>query len=157
MATYTEAYNKDAPFYHPTGGGSPYAGITTSRELANGDIIKLQQVERDTKIKDAVVGASRQDTHATPTLAGVLELTDGTTTVALVTCGVTVLGSATASDRVARLNNPAAVGYIVPSRGFWLQFRVTAGPATVAAGTIGFAVESTNVMYGNESPVRPTG
>lgn len=156
MATYTEVYYKDAPFYHPVG-GPQFAGVTTSRTLANGDIILLNKVERDAKLMDVVLGSSRQDTNGTPTLAGVFELTDGTTPIVLATLAITFFGSATAATRIARLDNPLAIGYVVPSRGFYLQFRITAGPATGAAGICYFAARFTNVLYGNESPLRPTG
>lgn len=156
MATYEEVYNKDAAFYHPTGGG-PLAGRTTSRTYANADVVKLHKIERDTKLADLVVTSDRLDTNATPTLAAVVEVTDGTTPTVLATLATTFFGSATAATRVARLDNPAALGYVIPSRGFWLQIRFTAGPATAAAGVIGFALDRTNVLSGAESPLVPTG
>src|SRR5690606_31566326 len=135
MATFTEIYNKDGAFYHPTGGG-PLAGRTTSREYDDGDVVKLHQIERDTKIGNATLSASAMDVHATPTMTAVLELTDGTTTVALVSMSAATIGA----GGVEQLTNPAALGYVVPSRGFWLQIRITAAPATVAAGIFGFSV-----------------
>lgn len=156
MATYEEKYFKDAPFYHPVGGG-PLAGRTTSRAYANGDIVKLHKVERDTKMGDAVVGPDRLDTNGAPSATGVLELTDGTTTVELVTLSIANLSSATAATRMARTTNPASIGLVVPTRGFWLQFRFTAVFATAAAGQLGFSVSRTNVTTGDESPLAPTG
>lgn len=153
MATYEEVYFKDAAFYHPTGGG-PLAGRTTSRVLANGDVVKLHKVERDTKIADAVLSVPILDAHATPTATGQLELTDGSTTVAL----VAVSTALAATGGIARLSNAAALGYVVPSRGFWLQFRMLTAVATApSAGVIGFAVNRTNVLSGAESPLAPTG
>lgn len=156
MATFDEAYYKDAPFYHPTG-GSAMAGRTTARSYANGDIVRLHKVERDTKIGDAVVAPDRLDTNGTPTATGELELYDGTTTVSLVSLTTTNLGSATAASRMARTTNPASIGYVVPTRGFWLQFRFTAAFATAASGSLGFSVQRTNVLTGAESPLVPTG
>jgi hypothetical protein len=156
MTTYAEVYNKDAAFYHPTGGG-PLAGRTTSRVLANADVILLHKLERDTKLGDLVVASDRLDTNAGPTLAGVVEVTDGVTPTVLATLATTFFGAAAAATRIARLDNPAALGYVIPSRGFWLQIRITAGPATAAAGQIAFSLERTNLTTGAESPLVPTG
>lgn len=158
MATHTEVYFNDAAFYHPTGGG-PLAGRTTARVYANGDTVRLHKVERDTKLGDVVVATDRLDTNGAPTLAGVLELVDsaGASLVTLVTLAAALLGDATAANRIRRLDNPAALGYVVPSRGCWLQFRFTAGPATGASGQLAFSVERTNVVTGAESPLAPTG
>lgn len=158
MPTYEEVYYKDAAFYHPVGGG-PLAGRTTARTYANGNTVGLHKVERDTKLGDVVVASDRLDTNGAPTLAGVLELVDsaGASLVVLATLATTFFGSATAATRVARLDNPAALGYVVPSRGCYLQIRFTAGPATAASGQIAFSVSRTNVTTGAESPLAPTG
>jgi hypothetical protein len=154
--TYESVYFKDAAFYHPTGGG-PLVGRTTTREYVTGDIVKLHKIERDTKLGDVVIASDRMDTNATPTLAGVLEITDGTTPTVLATLATTFFGSATAATRIARLDNPAALGYVTPTRGFYLQVRMTASPATSVTGVISFSVERTNVLTGAESPLVPTG
>lgn len=155
MATHEEVYFKDAAFYHPTGGG-PLAGRTTARTYGNGDVVKLHKIERDTKLGDLVVASDRLDTGAAA-MTGVVEVTDGTSPITLATLPTTFFGSATASQRVARLDNPAALGYVIPSRGFWLQIRITAGPAAAASGQMAFSLDRTNVVTGGESPLAPTG
>lgn len=157
MATYTELSFNEGPFWHPT---APFPLVTrtqTSRSYANGDIVRLFKVAQDTKILYAVYGGDRLDS-GTPTLTAQLELYDGTTTVALLTLGTAVLGSATASQRYAHgLTNPDAVGYVVPTRGFWLQLRFTAVNATPSAGKFGAGILAAGQMFGLESPLRPTG
>lgn len=156
MATYDETYFKDAPFWHPTGGGTP-AGQTTARVYANGDIVRLHKLERDQKVMEVTLGCDRLDTNGAPTLAFVFELTDGTSPITLATMIAASVGSATAATRIFRLDNPLAIGYVVPTRGFYLQFRATAGPATGASGKLYFAVRTSSVLTGSESPLRPTG
>jgi hypothetical protein len=156
MATYTEKSFNEGPFWHPTA-PFPLVFRTTSRTYANGDIVKLAKVERDTKILTAFYGGDRLDTNGAPSAAGQLELYDGTTTVALIAL-TTELSSATAASRTRfGLTNPDAVGYVVPTRGFWLQFRFTAALATAAAGVFGAGILGAGCMFGSESPLRPTG
>lgn len=157
MATYTELSFNEGPFWHPT---APFPLVTrtqTSRTYANGDIVKLFKVAQDTKILCAFFGSDRLDTNGAPTVAGQLELYDGTTTVALAALS-TQMSSATAASRTfIGLTNPDAVGYVVPTRGFWLQFRFTAALATAAAGKFGAGILGAGAMFGLESPLRPTG
>lgn len=154
MATYSETPQKEAPFWHPTGPEN-LAFRCATRIYANGDIVKLWKLERDTKIVHAVVGNERLDSNGVPTLAGVLRLNDGTTQVTLVTCGTAILGAAAGS--VTFTTNQAAVGYILPTRGFWLEFFFTAGPATAVTGILSFGVQLSFIHFGGESPLRPTG
>lgn len=156
MATYTELQFNQSAWYLPTGGPG-VAGQSASRTLANGDIIKFDQIQKDTKIMGLTVGSDRLDTNGTPTMTGVWEITDGTTPLTLCTTTTANHGSATASARVARLDVPSMIGYVVATAGYWLQFRVTAALATAAAGKVYYELALSARMNPGEGPHAPTG
>lgn len=157
MATYLHKAFAEGPYWHPTSGATALVFREPTRVYADGDILKLCKVERDLKIADASYAGDRLDTNGAPTATGVLEITDGVTPLTLITFTTAHLGSATASARIARLDNPAMLGFVVPTRGYWLQVRFTAAFATAATGIIAAGVSVTALLFGQESALRPTG
>jgi len=121
---------------------------------ANGDIIKGPKLERDLKIVDAIAAGGELDSNAPPTATAKLRLNDGSTQVNLISIDATTLGSA---DWVQRINLQAAVGYVIPTRGFWLELVFDAAFATAAAAALVFGVTVSPCMFGDEGPLAPTG
>jgi len=139
MADYTERSYYEGPWYHPT--HSLNFAWRTSRGITFGtDTIKLLQLERDTKIVDALVTSSAA---LGGTAAGTLRLNDGSTQVDLI-----VGASLVAANTITRLNRASGLGYVTPTRGFWLEFVLTAAAAN--PGELYFGLLTTNVMFGSE-------
>lgn len=124
-----------------------------ARTYANGDIIRGPYLERDLKICDAIAAGEELDSNASPTATGKLRVTDGTTTVDVIAVTATQLGTA---GWVARLTEQAALGYVIPSRGFWMEFVFDAAFATAASGIITFGLTVSTNMFG-DSVLAPTG
>lgn len=133
------------------------AAIT--RTYAIGDTVRIVKLGFGDKITTARFSNDQLDSNGSPLLAGVFEVIDpdGTTTT-LITLSTAVLGAAAGS--VTALNNPAALGYVVktrsPNSSAYVQFRVTAAPATGAAGSIAAFVGVTTTLYGAEDMTTPT-
>lgn len=125
-----------------------------ARTYANGDIIKGPKIERDLKIVEAIVGNDELDSNASPTATGKLRVTDGTTTVNVVAVTAATLG---VDDGITRLNQFAALGYVIPTRGFWFEFVFDAAFATAASGQICFGLWVCPLMWGGEGPLTPSG
>jgi hypothetical protein len=150
--TYTERPFYDGPL------GRAYADTFTfrspTREYATGDIIKLRQIARGTKLGLCTVTNQELDEDGSPTLTGVLELEHGTEdAVPLVSCAAATLG---ADDGVTHTNNDDALGYTTQQHGWWLQFRFTAANADPKTGILAFNVPVVSALYGND-PSAPTG
>lgn len=143
MATYTETSFNEGPWYHPTHSLN-FAFRTTQGITFGADTIKLLQLERDTKIVDAIVTSS---VALGGTTAATLRLNDGTTQVNIISAA-----SLVAANTVTRLNVAAALGYIIPTRGFWLELLLT---AATNAGEIYVGLFTSNVMFGDEGPLAP--
>lgn len=154
MATYTEKPFLEGAHYSRV--GTQFAWRCVSRAYDDNDVVKILWVERDTKVMAAAVDmATEIDANAGPTATLTLRLNNGTLQQNLVTLDATACGIATGT--VVHINVPTAVGYVVPARGYWLEL-VVGLVATVAAATvIGVSFQASNVMYGTESPLAPTG
>jgi hypothetical protein len=154
MATYLSGA-QDHTMY-PIGAGGMFIMVPrqADRTYADGDIIKGPNLERDLKICDAIVANEELDTNASPTATGKLRVTDGTTTVNIVAVTAASLGTAGA---ITRITEEPAVGYVIPTRGFRLEFVFDAAFATAAAGVIVFGVLVSPQMFGAESPLAPAG
>jgi hypothetical protein len=153
MATYYENCYYDQ-YYHPVGGGD-LVWQTTSRQYANADVVRYFSLVRDTKICEATIMNAQLDSHATPTIAATLRTNDGTTQQNIMT--LTAAAALAVADGRADMNVAAALGYVIPAAGYWLELLFTAGPATAAAGIIYVRLKVTNVMFQGEGPVTPTG
>lgn len=154
MTTYnTTAVNHNI---YPVGSAPVWLMVPrqTARTYANGDKIIGPNIERDLKICDAIVGNEELDSDGSPTATGKLRVTDGTTTVNVVSVAAATLG---ADDGITRLNVDDALGYVIPSRGFWFEFVFDAAFATAAEGVIVFGIEFSPLMFGGEGPLVPSG
>lgn len=130
-----------------------------TRTYANGDTVQFVKLGFGDKITTARFSNDQLDSNGGPTLAGVLEVVDPDgSTVTLCTLTTSILGAAAGS--ITMLTNPAALGYVVKTRSTtspaYVQFRVTAGPATGAAGSIAAFVGVTTTLYGKEDMTTPT-
>jgi len=140
MANIDTAIAKEAPLKGVMGlvASGPLRHAVAANPAAN-DTFKFEQVPVGVRIEDAIMSSSDMDTHATPTATMRAYISDGTTTVDLI-------GSASSPSTipqaggVARLDQQAALGYVVPSAGFYLYVEFEATAATFAAGTIAAAV-----------------
>lgn len=168
MATAYNARSFGAsPFYAPSGatftlgvseravGNAP----AVTRTYALGDTVGIVKLGFGEKIVGARFSNDQLDSNGSPLLAGVLELVDpdGATTT-LTTLGTAILGAA--AGTFTGLTNPAALGYVVKTRSqtgpAYVQFRVTAAPATGVAGSIAAFVEVTSTLFGKEDMTTPT-
>lgn len=146
MATYDEVPYNGVPLHRNAVGPQIYRGAV--RTFATGDIVRLWKIERDVKVVDCLVGASVSLGAAAPVT---VRLNDGTTQVNL----ITVAQLATA-NLITRLNVSAGLGYVVPTRGFWLE--VLFGTVTTATpGSVIVGMVTSGAMIGVESPLQPTG
>ena len=155
MATYRNGIHLDGPWYRTCGEHLCWKE-TTSRTYANGDIILGPHLARGTMIKDSIVANSEVDSNAAPTATGVLELVkSGETPVVLVNVAAATLG---VDDGITRGNTQAGVAHVVPSAGWYVQFRFTAAFATQKAGTMRFGLDlSGHVPSVGGDPTAPTG
>lgn len=152
MATYTAKPFLEGAHYSRV--GTQFAYREPTRIYATGDILKLLYVERDTKIMWAALGASQLDSNGASAVTATLRLNNGSTQVNIVVAPATTLRAATGG--VTALSEQAALGYIVPARGYWLE--VLFGTFTTAVtGIVSVSLQMSNVMYGTESPLAPTG
>lgn len=107
------------------------------------------KVAKGCKITNAVLSFSDEfDEDATPSGVCTVRLNDGTTQINLVTCSTTQAG--TAGGFVQYLNVPAGLNYIVESDGFWVEAIFTTAPDDVKTAILGFGVEVTNNLWGDE-------
>lgn len=166
MATayFTRAYGA-GPFYfrgyNELGCSERAVGnaAAITRSYANGDTVGIVRLGFGDKIVAARFSNDQLDSNNSPLLAGVLEVVDPDgSTVTLVTLTTALLGAAAGS--ITPMTNPAALGYVIksksPSSAAYVQFRVTAAPATVAAGSIAAFVGVTSTLYGKEDMTVPT-
>lgn len=149
--TYNHPANNDGPWYRVY--GDELVITNPTRQYATGDVVKGPNLGAGAKITGARVANDILDNNAAPTLTGVWEVTDGTTTVALVTNTAAQLHASSVTD----LNNAAAYGYVIPSAGFWAQYRFTAANATPINGVLRAGVRVSGMCYSGEDPARPTG
>ena len=147
MATYTETCHNDAPYYQPTNGGLNFSWRTARGITFGTDTVELIHLERDTKIVGACVTSSAA---LGGTCAGDLRLNDGSTTVDIISGA-----SLVSADTVTFANVADGIGYVVPTRGFWLEFLFTAAAAN--PGELYVALWTSNVMFGDESVLEPAG
>lgn len=130
-----------------------------ARTYANGDIIKGPKIERDLKIVEAIVGNDELDSDGSPTATGKLRLTGpdgsgGTDTVDVVAVAAATLG---VDDGITRLNQFAALGFVIPRAGWSFEFVFDAAFATAASGQICFGLWVCPLMFGGEGPLTPSG
>lgn len=147
--TYTnESYNYPPRF--PRGENIWLLCDEPTREYATvNDKVLGPKVAKGCKITNAVLSFSDEfDEDATPAGICTVRLNDGTTQINLVTCTATQAG--TAGGFVQYLNVPAGLNYIVESDGFWVEAIFTTAPDDVKTAILGFGVEVTNNLWGDE-------
>jgi hypothetical protein len=155
MATYYSGAQGHVIYPVGAGGFPIVVPRQADRTYAEDDVIRGPGVERDLKICDAIVSGEELDTNASPTATAKLRLNHLTeSAVNLVAIDATTLGTA---DWVVRLNLQAALGFVVPDRGYWLELVFDDAFATAAAGTICFGITVSPTNFGAESPLAPTG
>jgi hypothetical protein len=130
-----------------------------TRTYAIGDTVGIVKLGFGDKICRATFSNDQLDSNGSPLLAGVFELVDPDgSTITLCTLGTAILGAAAGS--ITGMTNPAALGYVVktrsPNSSAYVQFRVTAAPATGVAGSIAAFVGVTTTLYGKEDMTVPT-
>lgn len=168
MATAYYARSFGASPFYPPAGASYQLGVSEravgnaaaiTRTYALGDTVGIVRLAFNEKIVGARFSNDQLDSNGSPLLAGVLEIVDPDgSTITLITLTGAILGAAGGS--ITGITNPAALGYVVKTRSqtgpAYVQFRVTAAPATGVAGSIAAFVEATNTLYGKEDMTVPT-
>lgn len=154
MATVTHYSHSDGPWQRVN--HDQIVVKQATRIYANGDIVKGPILGIGAIITaDTCVANDQLDSDGTPAAVGVLEVTDGSTTQALVNVSASTLGAA--AGGVTFLNVPGALGWVAPTAGYWIQFRITTGPDVGVTGVVRFAVGVTAQNYNRDDPTRPTG
>ncbi len=146
-------------------GGAPGALIRRQSKAqsftlsTNGDIIKFFQLPVNAKIAGGGFFCAQLDSNGAPTLTLEFSVTDGTTTKKLIDAVTT--GAAGSYDAVTLASGPSLtafevafstwMGFVVPTKNYYLQVKATANAATAVAGNIQVFIEYTMDLEGGEA------
>lgn len=139
-------------YYHPVNAVQGLTHSEVARTYGNGDIVQLVRPERYLVLVNAIIGWQQLDS-AGPSMTAAVRSNNGTTQQNIITLTAAQLGAA--AGGVQMLNVPSAIGYVIPARGYWFEFVVTAGPATAASGQIWWDFNLTSFAYGDVEGTRP--
>lgn len=155
--TYTNPSFNDGPWQRAFGDWLIMPEEAARTYVVN-DVVKGPQVGIAAKLCDAILAIESLDSDASP--AGILkvQLTNGTTTVDV----IVLTAAQVKAGGVFRITERAAVGYVTGATStvappWWLQAKMTTGPATGASGKLKFGGYFTGMNYKGEDPTAPTG
>lgn len=154
MANTYQALPFNASIAFPANGADmPLAHQEAARIYGNGDVVQLVRPERALKLVGAQVGWQQLDSNGAPTMTATIRANNGASQQNIITLTAAQLGAAAGGTQV--LNVPAAIGWIVPARGWWFEWLFTAGPATGASGAIYWKFDVSAAAFGDEDVTRP--
>jgi hypothetical protein len=149
--TYSTIPFNSAIAFPVNGATMPLAHQEVARTYGLNDVVQLVRPERALKLVGAAIAWAQLDSNGTPLMTAKMRANNGTSQQDIITVTAAQLGAAGFQG----MNVPAALGFIIPARGWWIEFLVTAAPATAASGAIYWKVDVSAAAYGDEDVTRP--
>jgi hypothetical protein len=150
--TYTTIPFNSGIFFPADAAAHPQGHQEVARTYGLNDVVQLLRPERGLKLCAAQLGWGQLDSNGAPTATATLRSNNGATQQNIMTLSAAQLG---AGGTQGFINVPAAIGYIIPARGYWIEILFTAAPATAAAGALYWMLLFSPFAYGDEEITRP--